>query len=236
MPEVNLRPFLEKALSRKMMSFISKLDERRTKLNCLKSIKKADKKRLLVKFAEMMEQAKRLRSDASIPLQKTLEGFGELEKELKSAISSTLANTFISDDGSFRVILIDTTRKVMREREVPLPSVMFADKISLSAARDETECFQVVLESAESGVPLRNATLEPLTLKNGEHSISAEFALVDYVETNTPKGFNPIHVGWLPDILVPYKKPFNVAESSRQPVWGRLTCLPMPFLAYIQAI
>ena len=116
----------------------------------------------------------------------------------------------------FKVFPAKSLVKVPRDRPFDRWST---DKITLSAARDETESFQLVIVPGTNG--LRKVFVKPCELSNGNVVITVECNFVEYVETINPKNTKPTYVGWWPDILMP-DITFEVQAVQQQPVWMRI--------------
>ncbi len=120
----------------------------------------------------------------------------------------------------FRVLPAKALVKVPRDRPF---TAWKTDEISLSAARDETESFQLVVVPGTN--ELKTVTIKPCKLYNGDKTIPVEYNLVEYVKTIKPKNTKPEYVGWWPDILMPIKE-FSVPTGEQQPVWVRINVPP----------
>jgi hypothetical protein len=108
------------------------------------------------------------------------------------------------------------THKISRERPVPKGR---ANEVYISAARNEYEPFQVVLKPTGDMGNI-SVDMEDLTDSEG-NSISrdnVEIARVGYVYVKVPTDKVGC-VGYWPDPLPPYKKPFSVKAGQNQPLW-----------------
>ncbi len=142
-----------------------------------------------------------------------------------SICNSAIALNFIAKDKKgneiFRVIPVRSMMKVPREQS--LSSVWQkwnTNKIKLSAAKDETESFQLVIIPNNNG--LQQVSVKTVNLKNNNSSIPIACKYVEYVRTIKPKNTKPDYVGWWPDILMPIKT-FDIPAGRQQPIWLRIT-------------
>jgi hypothetical protein len=105
-------------------------------------------------------------------------------------------------------------------RDAALPGPLRAE-VSLSAARNERESFQVAI--LPFGEDLRDVQVETTALAGpGGASIpreSIEISLVEYVKIDWDPAYATDRRGWWPDPLVPPRAPFRVS--------GRLACQPL---------
>lgn len=124
------------------------------------------------------------------------------------------------DAGGFRLAIADSTTKVPRDQPVPAESI--AGEVSLLAARDETESFQVVVVANRT--ELRDVTVEAPPLRGPGGELPLVWHRVEYVYTEAPK-YPVAYAGWWPDPLLP-ARPFNVAAKARQPLWCTVTVPP----------
>jgi len=100
----------------------------------------------------------------------------------------------------------------------PLPTDRRSE-IHISAARNEYEPFQLVLRA---GQDMENVSIEMNALTNSDGgSISKDnidMALVGYVYVKIPTDKVGC-VGYWPDPLPPYTKPFSLRAGQNQPIW-----------------
>ncbi len=115
--------------------------------------------------------------------------------------------------GAFRVAITHALHKVRRTG--PITDGLMTRRVQIEAARDETECFQLVVLS--SGSPLKGVTVEAKPLTGPGGSIPVRWNRVGYVETARPC-YAAEYVGWWPDPLLP-PKAFDVRPDERQPLW-----------------
>ena len=108
-------------------------------------------------------------------------------------------------------------------------------EIELWAARGEYESFQVVVHAPAGGLKNVNVAISDLEGERGritkaslalyrEHYVQITHGSPDRGGTNRPLG-----PGWYPDALIPFAakggmlrppaRPFDVAQSSNQPIW-----------------
>ncbi len=133
--------------------------------------------------------------------------------EARSAATEYLLTTQQAGPGSFRVAIAHSLQKVPRDR--PWSGGVFANRVRLEAARDETESFQLVIIPDETS--LQGVTVEPSALRGDGGEIPVQWRRVDYVETIEPK-YPTEYVGWWPDPLLP-PEPVDVQAGQRQPLW-----------------
>ena len=113
--------------------------------------------------------------------------------------------------------------------------------VRISAARGESESFQIVVNGASSGLRNVNVSLSDLEGPSGQVIPRTNFTLYreKYVYVNKPspnwKGSNqPLGVGWYPDALIPFTDPstgrplsgaslqavpFDLKGETNQPIW-----------------
>ncbi len=139
----------------------------------------------------------------------------ELLSAARNAAAERMFSASAPDGSGFNVAVVDALTKVPRETSRPFASLL-VPKVSIMAARDEAESFQLVV--TPRGPALKDVRVEapPLVGPNGE-KIPLTWRLVDYVETAPPK-YDVPYVGWWPDPLLPPQR-FNVAAGQRQPLW-----------------
>lgn len=108
------------------------------------------------------------------------------------------------------------TYKISKERGLPDVS---KDGIYISAAKNEYEPFQLVLNADKD---MENISIKIDDLKNSEgQAISADnidISLVGYVYVKVPTD-RVGSIGYWPDPLPPYKKPFSLKAGENQPLW-----------------
>ena len=114
-------------------------------------------------------------------------------------------------------------------------------QISLFAARDESQSFQIVVNGASNGLTNVDVKVSDLTGPSGELIPRTSFTLYRekyvYVSSSSPNwgGSNkPLGAGWYPDALIPFADPetgkplsganltavpFNVKAGNNQPIW-----------------
>jgi hypothetical protein len=113
-------------------------------------------------------------------------------------------------------------------RDAALPGPLLAE-VSLSAARNERESFQVAILPFGEG--LRDVRVEATALTgSGRATIpreSIEASLVEYVKIDWDSDYATDRRGWWPDPLVPLRGPITVpAGVSCQPVWVTVSVPP----------
>ena len=116
-----------------------------------------------------------------------------------------------------------------------------ATEVNLSAARDESQSFQIVVSGASSGISNANVKISDLEGPGKEVIPRTSFTLYRekyvYVSASSPNwgGTNkPKGPGWYPDALIPFTDPetgkplsgatltavpFNVKAGNNQPIW-----------------
>ncbi len=146
--------------------------------------------------------------------------------------SQLLASEFIATDKNgnkiFRVLPAYSMMKIPREQSLNDKTIWRqwnTNRIMLSAAKDETESFQLVIIPGYNG--LQHITIKTVSLKetNSNFNIPIECNFIEYVRTIKPKNTKPVYVGWWPDILMPIK-PFDVPAGRQQPIWFRINVPP----------
>jgi hypothetical protein len=119
----------------------------------------------------------------------------------------------------YRVNVVSPLEKIFQGDEYP--STVTANKIDLSAARNEYESAQVVIEAPWRPVTIKEVKVTALTGPGGA-SIPAsaiKWERVDYIETTvTPPYFAERGLGNYPDPLLPAGE-FTVDKLSRVPIW-----------------
>jgi hypothetical protein len=119
----------------------------------------------------------------------------------------------ISDSKECSLWWAESTYKISKERPAPTKK---NEKIRISAARNEYEPFQIVISPKTD----MNIAIETNSLVNSSgYSISnIKVSLVDYVYIKIPTD-RLGSIGYYPDPLPPYKKPFSVKAGENQPLW-----------------
>ncbi|MBN1344462.1 MAG: DUF4091 domain-containing protein [Phycisphaerae bacterium] len=115
--------------------------------------------------------------------------------------------------GGFRVLATHAMYKVPRTGAVRDDAL--TPEVRIDAARDETECFQLVV--LPTGAPLKSVTVEAPPLTGPGKPIPVRWNRVGFVETAKPS-YATEYVGWWPDPLLP-PAPFDVDQDARQPLW-----------------
>ncbi len=136
---------------------------------------------------------------------------------LRQARAAALEALFNAEGGDaksgFRVVIAHSLQKVRRTG--PVTDGVIARRVTLGAARDETESFQLVV--IPSGRALKHVTVEAGDLVGPKGRIPLRWRRVGYVETGIPR-YKPLYVGWWADPLLP-PGPFDVKAGERQPLW-----------------
>jgi hypothetical protein len=118
-------------------------------------------------------------------------------------------------------------------------------EVSLTAARGESESFQIIANGAAKGLSDVNLTITDLQGPNGQVIPQSNFTLYreKYMQVNSSspnrKGTNqPLGPGWYPDALIPFTDPdtgkaptnaklkavpFDVQAGKNQPLWVDLS-------------
>jgi len=108
------------------------------------------------------------------------------------------------------------THKISRERPLPIER---SAEVKISAAGNEYEPFQLVLRANRD---MENVSIEMSNLTNSEGQTvskdNVEISLVGYLYVKVPTDKVGC-VGYWPDPLPPYKKPFSVKAGQNQPIW-----------------
>jgi hypothetical protein len=118
------------------------------------------------------------------------------------------------DHGNLRLWWAEATYKVGRTR--PLPTRLMS--ISISAARNEYEPFQLVLSPTKE---LRGVSVRVGDLACGKSAIKSSnvrIETVEYIPVEIPTDSFGCAGEW-PDPLAPYEKPINLAANKNQPIW-----------------
>ena len=93
-----------------------------------------------------------------------------------------------------------------------------AQEITISAARDEAESFQVVVSSTD-GNELNDVAVSGLELTNGSAVLKLSWHKVGFIRTlEEPSGYTNAPAGLYADPLLPPEN-FNVGKNLRQPLW-----------------
>jgi hypothetical protein len=121
----------------------------------------------------------------------------------------------------FTVVVAHSLQKVPRTG--PVKDGPFAAAIEISAAKDESESFQLVV--APRSVDLDDVSVEISPLSGPGAPLAVSWTRVDYIETGQPKRYQPEYVGWWPDVLT-LPGPFNVPRDQRQPLWFTVSVPP----------
>ncbi len=145
-----------------------------------------------------------------------------------SAFASELIAKDDKGNETFRVIPAYSMIKVPREQSLNNVWQRWnTSKIALTAAKDETESFQLVIIPGNNG--LQKVSIKAGDLHNGKSKIKINTYYVEYVRTIKPKNTKPAYVGWWPDVLVPmpkYKKTFDVPAGRQEPIWFAIDVPP----------
>ena len=96
------------------------------------------------------------------------------------------------------VIIVGSSRKVLPKDA--LAGVPIRTRVELSAARDETEAFQLAIR-ARGGAQRVRIVAPPLRGPGGQ--LPLRWHRVDWVTTGKPKSYTPRAVGRWPDVLLP---------------------------------
>lgn len=119
-----------------------------------------------------------------------------------------------SNDNKCSVWWAESTYKISQER--PLPTEK-SGNIGISSAKNEYESFQLVLKP-KSDMDNISIEVSPLANNNGFKISDIDVSLVGYVYIKVPTD-RIGKVGYYPDPLPPYKKPFSVKADQNQPIW-----------------
>ena len=141
----------------------------------------------------------------------------DLSETITGARSAALAGVYavggVDTTGAFRVLITHSMHKVRRTG--PVLDGLMTRRVQLEAARDETECFQLVL--IPRGSALKGVTVQAKPLTGPGKPLPVRWNRVDYIETAKPC-YATEYVGWWPDPLLP-PGPINVPADERQPIW-----------------
>jgi hypothetical protein len=155
-------------------------------------------------------------SDARISLQTwdhVLATFDDIQETLTATRVAALQGLMRGEGGGLRVALAGPMHKIRRDG--PETEGLLADRIELTAARDEAESFQLVVAAGDEA--LTDVQVEAPPLRGPKGEIPLTWRIVDYLETADP-GYKAEYVGWWPDPLLP-GEPFGVEAGQRQPIW-----------------
>lgn len=161
---------------------------------------------------DTIETLAQLRPEDELP-DDLRERFTSIAARLQDARRSALQALMRGDEEGFGVALAGPLHKIRRDGEET--EGLLADRIELTAARDEAESFQIVVVAGEEPLDAVAVQAPPLSGPGGE--ISLTWRIVDYLETADP-GYAAEYVGWWPDPLLPAGA-FEVAAGERQPLW-----------------
>ena len=142
----------------------------------------------------------------------------------RKALDAWFAPKALNDDDTkpFRVVPATSLRKIPRTE--PVPSGEIIDRVSLSAAKDESESVQLIV--LPHGKRLDEVTVEIAPPRLGDSTLPITWNRVGYVKTAPPKyGMHVAYTGLWPDILLP-PRPFAVEKDTRAPVWFRVDVPP----------
>lgn len=142
----------------------------------------------------------------------------------RKALDAWFAPKAPSDEkvAPFRVVPATSLRKIPQTE--PVSSGEIINCISLSAAKDESESFQLVV--LPHGKRLDGVTVEIDPPRLGDSTLPITWNRVGYVKTAPPKyAIHVAYTGLWPDILLP-PKPFAVEKDTRAPAWFRVDVPP----------
>ncbi len=133
-------------------------------------------------------------------------------------VKFTLLNQGKSKAG-YGVIATHALQKIKRDREFP---GQFLNKAIISAARNESESFQLVFIPFKNNINNISINVEDLHTQNGDtiSKNNAAISLVDYNNIQWQSDYIAEEKGWHPDPLIPVTKPFSLQGSEIcRPVW-----------------
>jgi len=125
-----------------------------------------------------------------------------------------------SVQGAFRVIPASSMVKI--HRTGPVRARTRHTTVSLQAAKDEEESFQLVVVAGKEDV--EGLTVQIREPQRGASRLPVRWHRVGYVKTAEPCYDTPL-VGWWPDPLLP-AAPVSVNAMERQPLWFTVTVPP----------
>lgn len=120
---------------------------------------------------------------------------------------------------SYGVIATHALQKIKRDREF---TGQFLSKAIISAARNESESFQLVFIPFKNDINNISINVEDLHTLNGDiiSKNNAAVSLVDYNNIQWQANYIAEDKGWHPDPLIPVTKPFSLKGSEIcRPVW-----------------
>ena len=161
----------------------------------------------------------------TVPAAELREVLRSVEDSLSRARDAAVAQLFSADaaaDGDrFSVVIAHSLQKVLREGSVG--DGLLARSVTLEAAKDEVESFQLVL--IPGGKAATGVRVEAGPLRGPGGVVPVEWHRVGYVETGAPRQYHTEHVGWWPDVLLP-AGPVDLEPGRRQPLWFRVSVPP----------
>ena len=110
----------------------------------------------------------------------------------------------------------ESTYKVSRERPSP-PTETARPVVEIAGARGEYEAAQIVLRPRRA---LRGVRLD-LHTPGAAWAKGASALLVHYLYVSRPTDSSSC-IGWWPDALPPYERPFDLSADQNQPIWVRV--------------
>ncbi|NOY81953.1 MAG: DUF4091 domain-containing protein [Kiritimatiellaeota bacterium] len=230
--EPNLAPWVARALRQETSRLRERLATTRRQADTARLTPESHPetfRRLRQAAASLERLAAAVRTPDALPgvAIQELEGMtASIKADLRAVQRQTVAALFragpVGDPEAFHVTPCRSTVKVRRDG--PFPDAWVTPLVTLEAARDESESFQLVIEPGKSG--LKQVTLEPCELRNDRgEGLPLAWRRILYIETAPPRGYRAAYVGWWPDILAP-AGPFAVPAGERRPVWCRVDVPP----------
>ena len=137
-------------------------------------------------------------------------------QELRAeARALAIRHALVPPDSRFplEVSVVDSSRKILPDDS--MEGIGLRTRVSLSAARDETESFQLALRSQGEA---RQATVEAPPLSGPGGPLPLRWHRVECVVTGKPRGYTPRSGGRWPDALLP-PAPVALPADERKTVW-----------------
>ncbi len=149
----------------------------------------------------------------------------ELSEELiplakKTKFAALMERYYRISNPEYGIGFATTMEKIFRDEPYEGKVVK---EVVISAARNETEGFQMVIIPFEKTLKDIQISISDLCQPDKTYSISSdkvEVSVVGYVKTDTPiYGIKPNRIGWWPDPLFPTRRLSEVKRNEGQPIW-----------------
>ncbi len=231
---LDLRPWVRAALARNLADLKRRLAQARreaaaVRLNPTAARKTARRIQDIGKSLAGLDASLRTSESAR---RLSLQDFMDRAKTAAAAIQAvrrTLIETLFRagpPEKPARFRLVPAYSMVKVPRKLPFEAAWITPEISLEAARDESESFQLVLIPGPAGVHRVSVTPDALSAADGRGRIPIEWNRVQYIETAPPRAYRPRYVGWWPDVLAPPAQNFEAPAGRACPLWFRVNVPP----------